>query len=160
MQHALDLKKKKRPKTQNKPNADANHLSKRSCSVHLVKIILPTYFTILFIFATFYGSHYTFWYYLWVSLYYSSKLLSLSLFIVLSIKFFQFQQNKRIPNGPIISGNHFLKSFLSVIFIEYHCSSGLVIILLKKFENSSDKFDDFDNDQWINPMSSNARQKG
>lgn len=45
-----------------------------------------------------------------------------------------------------ISRIHFLKSFLSVIFIEYHCSSELVIIL-KKFENSIDKFNEFDIDQ-------------
>lgn len=45
-----------------------------------------------------------------------------------------------------ISPSHFLKSFLSVIFIEYHCPSELVIIL-KKFENSIDKFNEFDIDQ-------------
>jgi len=30
----------------------------------------PVYFTIYLIFATIYGLHCTFWYYLWVSLYY------------------------------------------------------------------------------------------
>ena len=32
----------------------------------------PTYFTIWLIFVTIHGSHYTFWYYLWVPLYYFS----------------------------------------------------------------------------------------
>ena len=43
-------------------------------------------------------THYTFWHYSWVSLYYFSYILPLS--IVLSIISFQFQQNKRYLNRP------------------------------------------------------------
>ena len=36
------------------------------------ELFLPTYFTIQLIFTTIHVSHYTFWYYLWVPLYYFS----------------------------------------------------------------------------------------
>ena len=56
--------------------------SKRILSVRLAKIIFAKFFTIQLIFAKFFtiqlifatihGSHYTFWYYSWVPLYYFS----------------------------------------------------------------------------------------
>ena len=39
MQHALDLKKQKRPKTQNKPNADANHFYPNGAYMYSFRII-------------------------------------------------------------------------------------------------------------------------
>ena len=65
-----------------------------------LQIKKPTYFTIQLIFSNIHEPCCTFWYYLWVSLYNFSKILSL--FTVLSAKSFQFQQNKRIPNKPLI----------------------------------------------------------
>ena len=44
------------------------------------------------IFTTIRGFHYTFWYYLWITLYYFNYLLAL--FIVFSTKNFQFQLKK------------------------------------------------------------------
>ena len=67
------------------------------------------YFTVQFIFATIHKSHYTFWYYSWVSLYYFSYLLVLS--TVLLIKKFQFQLNKLFSNGPVIIDNKVLEPF-------------------------------------------------
>ena len=51
------------------------------------KLFLSTYFTIQLIFATIYGSHYTFWYYSWVPLYYFSELIHLS--TIISVKSFR-----------------------------------------------------------------------
>ena len=77
-----------------------------------------TYFTIQLIFATIHKLYYTFWYYLWILLYYFCHLLPL--FTVLSAKKFQFQQNKQIPNRPLVYVFPFLfKSLkkISTIFI-------------------------------------------
>ena len=80
-----------------------------------------TYFTIQLIFATIHGFHYTFWYYLWVLLYYFSYLLPLS--TVLSIKIFQFQQNKQIPRGPLVCiwQKLFLSTYFTIQFIFCFC---------------------------------------
>ena len=62
---------------------------------------LPTYFTIQLIFSIIHEFHCTFWYYSWISLYYFNQ--HLPLFTVLSAKNFQFLQNKRISNRPLVT---------------------------------------------------------
>ena len=69
-------------------------------SVHLAQIKKPHFFTIRLIFTTIHGSHYTFWYYSWVLLYYFSYLLVLS--TVLSAKNFQFKLNKLFSNKHLM----------------------------------------------------------
>ena len=79
---------------------------------------MPTYFTIQFIFATIHELYCTFWYYLWVLLYYFNHLLPLS--TVLLAKKLQSQQNKQIPTKPSVCVFPFLfKSLkkISTIFI-------------------------------------------
>ena len=83
-----------------------------------IAYFLPTYFTIQLIFATIHELYCTLWYYLQVLLYYFSHLLPLS--TILSVKNFQFQQNKWIPNRPSMCVFPFLfKSLkkISTIFI-------------------------------------------
>ena len=63
------------------------------CVWHWLKKLVFFYYlayfaTIQLIFASIHKPHCTFWYYLWVSLYYFNYLLTLS--IILSVKSFQF----------------------------------------------------------------------
>ena len=85
-------------------------------------ILLFSLFLLLFI-----GSTGPFWYYSWVSLYYFSYFLHL--FTVLSVKSFQFQQNKRISNKPVIQLIvRFSKIYNHIIFFSRSCSNWLPFV--------------------------------
>ena len=61
----------------------------------LFSLFLLLFMDLIALFGIIHGSHCTFWYYSWVSLYYFSYFLDLS--TVLSIKNFQFQLNNLFP---------------------------------------------------------------
>ena len=66
------------------------------CVWEVIKI--KVYQGIQLIFATIYESHYTFWYYLQVLLYYFASFQLLAFSTILLVKSFQFQLNKLFPN--------------------------------------------------------------
>ena len=85
-------------------------------------ILLFSLFLLLFM-----GSTGPFWYYSWVSLYYFSYFLHLS--TVLSVKSFQFQQNKRISNKPVIQLIvRFSKIYNHIFFFSRSCSHWLPFV--------------------------------